>query len=87
MAKINNVLIRNLSDHDREAIEIAKQETGQPTASKALLAVCKSYARIIGQLKKKNEEILSLKKRNAELEDLFLSLRKNIDTLTLEEKA
>lgn len=81
MAKINNVLIRNLSDHDREAIEIAKQETGQPTASKALLAVCKSYARITGLLKKNNEEILYLKKRNLELEKLFLCLKKGIENL------
>lgn len=67
MTKIKNVLIRNLSDDDREAIQIAMNETGKHQASQALLTICRGYARVVSQLKKANKENACLKEQNRQL--------------------
>ena len=67
MTKIKNVLIRNLSDDDREAIQLAMDETGKHQASQALLPICRGYARVVTQLKKANKENASLKEQNRKL--------------------
>lgn len=64
MLQIKNVLIRNLTDDDREAIQTAIKETGYKQASKALLAVCKGYSRMVKLYKETMEERNRLKKEN-----------------------
>lgn len=64
MLQIKNVLIRNLTDDDREAIQTAIKETGYKQASKALLAVCKGYSRMVKLYKETIEERNRLKKEN-----------------------
>ena len=56
MLQIKNVLIRNLTDDDREAIQTAIKETGYKQASKAMLAVCKGYSRMVKLYKETIEE-------------------------------
>lgn len=67
MLYIKNVLIRNLTDDDREAIQTAIKETGHKQASKAVLAVCKGYSRIVKLYKDILEERNQLKKENEKL--------------------
>ena len=64
MLQIKNVLIRNLTDDDREAIQTAIKETGYKQASKAMLAVCKGYSRMAKLYKETMEERNRLKKEN-----------------------
>ncbi len=44
--KIRNIIIRNLTDEQREHILSAMRDTGHATASQALMAVCEGYSRM-----------------------------------------
>lgn len=66
---IQNVIIRNLNDEDREAIAFAMKETGTRQASKALLRVCKAYQRMVLLYRKIKDENLRLQKENRELKE------------------
>ncbi len=74
MLQIKNVLIRNLTDDDREAIQTAIRETGYKQASKAMLAVCKGYSRIVKLYKEMMEERNQLKKENERLRNAIKSI-------------
>lgn len=74
MIQIKNVLIRNLTDDDREAIQTAIRETGYKQASKAMLAVCKGYSRIVKLYKEMMEERNHLKKENERLRNAIKSI-------------
>lgn len=89
MLQIKNVLIRNLTDDDREAIQTAIRETGYKQASKAMLAVCKGYSRMVKLYKETIEERNRLKKENEKLKKsikIILSIQDELQQCVNEDK-
>jgi len=69
MERFRNILIRNLTDEQYENVREVMKETGQATASKAILDVCRGYFRMVTLLNSFREENIRLKKENAMLHE------------------
>lgn len=69
--QIKNVLIRNLTNEDRQVITAILSETGCRQASKALLKAAYSFLRILGIVKRQEEKIQALEKENKSLRASF----------------
>lgn len=59
---LKNIIIRNITDKQREAIEIAKRETGYATASQAVITATCSFSRMVRLTRQLQEENLRLKR-------------------------
>lgn len=59
-----NILIRGLSDQDREMLQTLMQETGCRQASKAVMKAAYSFARSAGLIKRQGERIKELEAEN-----------------------
>ena len=75
--EFRNVIIRNITSEQLEDIQLAMRDTGNATASQALLSVCKGYNRLSVLLKNIQEENKRLRKENELLRNCALSV---IDT-------
>lgn len=62
--KIKNILIRGLTDEDRQMISVLMAETKCRQASKALLKTAHSFTRILGIVKRQEDQIKALEKEN-----------------------
>lgn len=59
-----NILIRNLSDQDREMLNQVMQETGCRQASKAVLKAAYSFVRSAALIKRQGDRIRELEAEN-----------------------
>lgn len=67
MKLLRNVIIKNMTDEQRNDVLLAMRETGKGTASQALLSICKGYARMVGVYKSNQQELERLRIENARL--------------------
>lgn len=77
-----NILIRNLSDQDREILEQIMQETGCRQASKAVLKAAYSFVRSAALIKQQGNRIKDLEAENHVLRrnaTLIVECSKKID--------
>lgn len=77
-----NILIRNLSDQDREILEQIMQETGCRQASKAVLKAAYSFVRSAALIKQQGNRIRELEAENHVLRrnaTLIVECSKKID--------
>ena len=81
MKEIRNILIRNLSDEDMEAVNFAIRETGKKQASQALLVMLRSYQRMTLQLRRMAEENQRLVQENSRLKLGLESIRQTSNAL------
>lgn len=62
--RIKNVLIRDLTDEDREVIAMLMQETGCRQASKALIKAAHAYTRCLAIIKRQAAMLNELEREN-----------------------
>jgi hypothetical protein len=67
MTELKNIMIRNLSEEDKIAINKAKEETGCKQASKAIIAVTRSYYRMVKHYERMKEDNRRLIEENKRL--------------------
>ena len=67
MKKLRNVIIRNLTDEQREDLLLVMQETDNRNASQALLDACRGYARMVRIYRRERQEVEKLRKENTRL--------------------
>ena len=79
--KIRNIIIRNLTDEQREHVLSAMRDTGHATASQALMAVCEGYSRMALLCRSSLEEIVRLKGENARLRAGMAGVMEALDRL------
>lgn len=73
---LKNVIIRNLTDRQREDIKTAMKETGMATASKALLAVCAGYSRMVSLYRGNQKEVERLRTENRKMKECLRAVMK-----------
>lgn len=71
MKDISNILIRNVSEEDREALRRVMQETGVNQASKAVMKAVHAFGRNASVIKLKDERIRSLERQVSILKELL----------------
>lgn len=71
MKDISNILIRNVSEEDREALRRVMQETGVNQASKAVMQAVHAFGRNASVIKLKDERIRSLERQVSILKELL----------------
>lgn len=79
-----NILIRGLSDQDREMLEQVMQETGCRQASKAVLKAAYSFVRSAALIKRQGEWIKDLEAENHVLRrnaTLIVECSKKLDSV------
>lgn len=88
MSGLKCVMLRNLSDEDKEAVQLAIRETGFKQANRAIMTTLKSFTRLVRIVKNLEEENNRLRTENRKMKkclSTFTEAVRNIDTI-LEER-